>query len=183
MWLSSAFSASASLSAAPLPTEVSSSLPRSIFIPRLLSTTVARAASSASGESAASSTGASAVTSAASRASWSDWVMAGSPSPVTVAVGDERDAAAEKREGGDAGEGEKQLRADAEPARARALGGGLLGGLPGDAEFDHGPLSENKLLEMRQPPARASVRTGLKAPSAPSTVRKTSAMPRLSSAA
>lgn len=107
--------------------------------------------------------------------------MAGSPSPVTVAVGDERDAAAEKREGGDAGEGEKQLRADAEPACARALGG-FLGGLLGDAEFDHGPLSENKLLEMRQPPARASVWTGLKAPSGPSTVRKTSAMPRLSSA-
>ena len=111
--------------------------------------------------------------------------MAGSPSPVTVAVGDERDAAAEKREGGDAGEGEKQLRADAEPAGTRALGGflgGLLGGLLGDAEFDHGPLSENKLLAMRQPPARASVWTGLKAPSGPSTVRKTSAMPRLSSA-
>ena len=114
-------------------------------MPRLLSTTVARAASSASGESAASSTGASAVTSAASRASWSDWVMAGSPSPVTVAVGDERDAAAEKREGGDAGEGEKQLRADAEPARARAFGR-LLGGLFGDAEFDHGPLSEINCL-------------------------------------
>ena len=100
---------------------------------------------------------------------------------VDVAVGDERDAAAEKGEGGDAGKGEKQLRADAEPARAWALGG-LLGGLLGDAEFDHGPLSKNKLLEMRQPPARASVWTGLKAPSGPSTVRKTSAMPRLSSA-
>lgn len=116
-------------------------------MPRLLSTTVARAASSASGESAASSTGASAVTSAASRASWSDWVIAGSPSPVTLecavdmAVGDERDAAAEKGEGGDAGKGEKQFRADAEPARAPALGG-LLGGLLGDAELDHGPLSK-----------------------------------------
>jgi hypothetical protein len=41
---------------------------------------------------------------------------------VDVAVGDERDAAAEKGERGDAGKGEKQFRADAEPARARAFG-------------------------------------------------------------
>ena len=49
---------------------------------------------------------------------------------VDVAVGDERDAAAEKGEGGDAGKGEKQFRADAEPARARALGGFLAASLP-----------------------------------------------------